>query len=326
MSNNKINYEDIVETIDLVINGEYAKKVLQERPLNIYWGTTPGAIPNLNYLIPLIQICKLMNNNCNIKILLADMHAYLDSLKSNLEVLEVRTNIHEKIIKMLITYLGYDNFNIKFIQGTSYQLTLEYTTDVYRFNTVCTVSKLKKAGENAVKQSSDPLMTSLLYPTLQALDIEHLTCDVYLGDINQKEICLLANEVLEKLDYTQKTYFLNDIYDSLQKIEKIYALDSYETIKRKINNTKINYLFNLLDIIILEICQIKNITFNINNYKYTTIEEIQEDLINKNIHECDIKNAISDFINNMFYLIRKEYIEDDNKVQLELAKYLNYID
>ena len=35
--------------------------------------------------------------------------------------------------------------------------------------------------------------------------------------------------------------------------------------------------------------------------------------------------TVSDFINNMFYLIRKEYIDDDNKVQLEQAQYLDYI-
>ncbi len=322
---NKINYDNIVKTIDVVINGEYAKKVLEDRPLNIYWGTTPAAIPNLNYMIPLIQICKFMNNNCNIKILLADIHAYLDSAKSNFEVLEIRTNIHEKIIKMLINYLNYDTTRIKFIQGTALQLGTDYTMDVYRFNSACTISELKKAGEHVVIQSQDPLMTSLLYPTLQALDIEHLDCDVFFGDINQKEICLLGNKVFQKLGYKKRTYFLNEIYDSLQKIEKIYPLDSYETIKRKINNTKLNYLLNLLDIIILEICQIKNITFNVNNYKYTTIEEIRRDLINKNINECDIKDTISNFINDMYYLIRKEYIEDDNKVQLEQAQYLDYI-
>jgi hypothetical protein len=37
--NDKFNYDNIVETIDVVINKEYAKKVLEKRPLNIYWGT-----------------------------------------------------------------------------------------------------------------------------------------------------------------------------------------------------------------------------------------------------------------------------------------------
>jgi tyrosyl-tRNA synthetase len=324
--NDTINYENIIETIDVVINGEYAKKVLEDRPLNIYWGTTPSAIPNLNYLLPLMQICNFLNNNCNIKILLADIHAYLDSAKSNFEVLEIRTNIHEKIIKMLINYLNYDTTRIKFIQGTALQLGTDYTMDVYRFNKICTVSKLKKAGENAVQQSSDPLMTSLLYPTLQALDIEHLECDVFFGDINQKEICLLGNEVFEKLGYKKRTYFLNEIYDSLQKIEKIYVIDSYQTIKRKINNTSLELIINLLYLIILELCKLKNISLKINNYDFKTIEEIKEYYDNKKINDIDIKNAISDFIVDMFHLIRKEFIDDDNKYQLEKAQYLHYID
>lgn len=324
--NDKMNYDDIIETIDVVINGEYAKNLLEERPLNIYWGTTPSAIPNLNYLLPLMQICKFLNNNCNIKILLADIHAYLDSAKSNVEFLEIRTNIHEKIIKMLINYLNYDTTRIKFIQGTALQLGTDYTMDVYRFNKICTVSKLKKAGENAVQQSSDPLMTSLLYPTLQALDIEHLDCDVYFGDINQKEICLLGNEVFEKLGYKKRTYFLNEIYDSLKEIEKIYVIDSYETIKRKINNTSLKLIIYLLDLIILQICELKNISFKINDYEFKTIEEIITYNNNKKIIDSDIKNSVISFIDDMFHLIRKEFIEDDNKYQLELAQYLHYID
>ena len=69
----KTNYEDIIETIDEVINEDYAKQILKERPLNIYWGTTPSAIPNLNYLLPLMQICNFLKNNCNVKILLVSV-------------------------------------------------------------------------------------------------------------------------------------------------------------------------------------------------------------------------------------------------------------
>lgn len=43
--------------------------------------------------------------------------------------------------------------------------------DVYKFNSLCSVSKVKKSGKKAVIQSCVPLMTSLLYLTLQALDI-----------------------------------------------------------------------------------------------------------------------------------------------------------
>ena len=69
----------------------------------------------------------------NIIILLADIHAYLDSIKSNFDVLSHRTDIHENIIKILLRYLNTDMNFIKFVQGTSFQLNSSYTLDMYKF-------------------------------------------------------------------------------------------------------------------------------------------------------------------------------------------------
>jgi hypothetical protein len=49
-------------------------------------------------------------------------------------------------------------------------------------------------------------------------------------------------------------------------------------------------------------------------------------MLTNKINDLDIKNAAINFINNMFDLIRKESIDDDNKYQLEMAHYLHYID
>lgn len=204
-----LKYKNITKNIDTIIGTKYILDILDKRNIKIYWGTTPSCLPNINYIIPLLKIKNFINNNCEITILLADIHAYLDSKKSNYEILSIRTDIHQKIIKMLLKYLDINTDKIKFVQGSSYQLNQEFTMDVYKFNSLCSVSKVKKAGEKAVIQSYDPLMTSLLYPTLQALDIEYLECDVYFGDIYQKEICLLANDIMEQLEYTKKGFFLH---------------------------------------------------------------------------------------------------------------------
>lgn len=319
--NTDLIYENITENIDEVIGSSMIKKILSERNLKIYWGTTPSAIPNLNYLIPLIQLVNFMKHNCKIKILFADMHAYLDSMKSSFEILSLRTDIHEQIIKMLLTFLNVNTHDITFVQGSSYQLTSEFTMDVYKFNASCTVSEVKKAGINAVIQSEDPLMTSLLYPTLQALDIEYLECDVYFGDINQKEICMLANNVLDKIGYPQKGFFLNNLYDDLKCMEKITFIDSYEIISRKINNTKFNILIHLIDIILFEICEIKNITFDIKDYKFSNIEEVINKYILKEINQENIKKAIIDFIDYIIEPIRIEFLNHDSQMKLKEAKY-----
>ena len=111
------------------------------------------------------------------------------------------------------------------------------------------LSQLKKAGENILIQNceKDPLMTSLLYPTLQALDIEYLDTDVFYGDSNQKGICMLANEVLEKMGYSKKGYLLSDMYSNLKNMDKISMIESYEKISEKINRMNLQDILYLIE-------------------------------------------------------------------------------
>jgi tyrosyl-tRNA synthetase len=320
---NKIDL--ILDNVDYIIGKKYLNDILDHRNLKIYWGTTVSSIPNINYLIPLIKLGYFIKYDCNIKILLADIHAYLNLKTTSFEILSHRTDIHEIILKKILEYLNINLDNIKFVQGTSYQLMSEYTLDVYRFNSVCKLSEAKIAGEHAVSQEDDPYMTHLLYPILQALDIEHLDCDVFFGDINQKGICYITNQILERLGYNKKTFFLDEIYLSLKKIEKISFLDNYDTIKNKINKINIDILFDLIDIIILSICDFKNIDFVIDNtnYKIKNIEQLKKEYRDNNILEEDIKNTVIDFL----YDINKNIIDtfSDNILQQKLLD-ANYID
>ena len=43
----------------------------------------------------------------------------------------------------------------------------------------------KKAGAEVVKQVASPLLSSLVYPGLQALDEEYLGCDFQFGGVDQ---------------------------------------------------------------------------------------------------------------------------------------------
>lgn len=321
---NNINdiYKNIIEDIDLVIGEKNILDVLKERKLFIYWGTTPSALPNLNYFIPLMHLIKFIKNGCEIKILLADIHSYLDSCKTDFDLLTIRTDIHEKIIKMMISFLNTDYTEIKFVQGSSYQLSHSFTMDLYKFNSICTVSQVKKAGASAVIQKDDPLMTSLLYPSLQALDIEYLDCDVFLGDINQKDICILANKVMNKLGYKKRGFFLNELYDDLKNMEKISLLDNPEIVDKKIINVNKKTLFVFIDVIILEICKIKDIKFKIKDYLFIEIEEIQEKYINNYINLTDIKNSIIDFINDINKPIIEEFSNEYSRHLLTQAKYI----
>ena len=56
-------------------------------------------------------------------VLLADLHAYLDNLKSTWELLDYRVRYYEYIIKSMLESIGVPLENLKFVRGTEYQLS-----------------------------------------------------------------------------------------------------------------------------------------------------------------------------------------------------------
>ncbi len=53
----------------------------------------------------------------------------------------------------------------------------------------------RKAGAEVVKQVSNPLVSGLLYPLLQALDEVYLKVDAQFGGVDQRKIFMLAEKV-----------------------------------------------------------------------------------------------------------------------------------
>jgi tyrosyl-tRNA synthetase len=316
------NLHLILEEVDEVIGVKNLESLLEEnKKVNMYWGTTPSRLPHFLYLLPLIKIKKFTDLGIPVKILLADIHAYLDSNKSNFEVLAHRTDIHETIIKFLLRSLNTDMSMIYFIQGTSFQVYPDYIMDLFKINGISRVSEVKAAGAYAVIQSEDPLMTSLLYPTLQALDIQHTKSDIFFGDSNQREICRFADKTLCKLGYNKRTYFLNEFNDVIKGLNNISFLDSYEKIKEKIYSFKFSVIIELFETVIYEICEIKKIDIIINNIKHNKIEDLGINYKENKINKENIYDFVIEIINDINEPIRIEFNEIDVKEKLAAADY-----
>lgn len=85
-------------------------------------------------------------------------------MKAPWELLALRTQYYENTIKAMLKSIGVPLDKLKFIKGTEYQLSKEYTLDVYRLSSVVTEHDAKKAGAEVVKQVEHPLLSGLLYP------------------------------------------------------------------------------------------------------------------------------------------------------------------
>lgn len=167
-------------------------------------------------------------------VLLADIHGFLDSLKSPIELIESRSQYYRRIITAILESVGVSTEKLEFVFGSSYQKSPEYVMDVYRLSSVisehdgtnpaafktffwdlkCLVLNLyaaRKAGSEVVKQSDNAPLSGLLYPVLQVLDEEHLKVDCQLGGVDQRKLFVAATEWLPKLGY-RKVFPLVRIY------------------------------------------------------------------------------------------------------------------
>ena len=96
-----------------------------------------------------------------------------------------RTKYYEYLLRTVFESLGIPTSTLRFVQGSSYQLTKEYNLDNYKLCAILSEHDAKKAGAEVVKQVESPLLSGLLYPGLQALDEQYLDVDFQFGGIDQ---------------------------------------------------------------------------------------------------------------------------------------------
>eukprot|EP00095_Tigriopus_kingsejongensis_P011231 snap_masked-scaffold836_size90567-processed-gene-0.8 protein:Tk11231 transcript:snap_masked-scaffold836_size90567-processed-gene-0.8-mRNA-1 annotation:"tyrosine--trna cytoplasmic" len=199
----------IVRNLQEYLGEDRIDEVLKTRDLKIYWGTATTGKPHIAYFVPMSKLADFLNAGCEVTILFADLHAYLDNMKAPWELLMLRTEYYEHAIKGMLESIGVPLEKLKFVRGTEYQLSKEYTLDVYRLASLVTEHDARKAGAEVVKQVQHPLLSGLLYPGLQALDEQYLGCDAQFGGVDQRKIFTYAEKYLPQLGFAKRAHLMN---------------------------------------------------------------------------------------------------------------------
>lgn len=228
-----------------VLNPEIIDNVVlnEKRPLKIYWGTATTGKPHCGYFVPMVKLAELLAAGCHVKVLLADIHAYLDNMKAPLELVEQRCNYYEYIIKSLLRAVGVDIARLEFVKGSSYQLGSDYTMDRFKLEGITRISVAQKAGAEVVKQTDDPALGGLIYPLMQALDEQYLDVDAQIGGVDQRKIFTFALENLPKIGYKVRAHLMNTMVPGLGQAQKMSSsepdskidlLDAPEVVAKKL--------------------------------------------------------------------------------------------
>ncbi|KII84730.1 hypothetical protein PLICRDRAFT_45537 [Plicaturopsis crispa FD-325 SS-3] len=238
-------YDLITRGLQEVLGGDSIKAILAEgRTPKCYFGTAPTGRPHIGYFVPLTKIADFLRAGVDVKILLADVHAFLDNLKAPFDLVGHRTKYYKKLLLAIFTSLGIPTAKLHLVEGSSYQLTREYNLDNYKLCATVSEHDAKKAGAEVVKQVSSPLISGLLYPGMQALDEQYLDVDFQFGGVDQRKIFTFAEHYLPQLGYAKRAHLMNAMLPSLvggkmsssDPNGKIDFLDSPEAVRKKIKN------------------------------------------------------------------------------------------
>ncbi|XP_015787858.1 tyrosine--tRNA ligase, cytoplasmic [Tetranychus urticae] len=330
-------YNLITRNLEEILGDERLKEVLSQRDLNLYWGTATTGKPHVAYYVPMAKIADFLKAGCHVTILFADLHAYLDNMKAPFELLELRTQYYEKVLKAALESLGVPIDKLVFRKGSDYQFDKKFTQDILRLAAVETIHDAKKAGAEVVKQVEHPLLSSLLYPGLQALDEEFLNVDAQFGGVDQRKIFTLAEKYLPSLGYVKRVHLMNPMIPGLaggkmsssEADSKLDLLDPPEVVKSKLENAtceagKIedngllafvkHAIFPIFHEIKLTVEETKNKTFNYENYP-----KLEADFKDLKLSPDDLKSMVAVYVNRLLEPVRKKFEDPELKKLVESA-------
>ena len=289
----------------------------EDRP-TAYVGYEPSGEIHIGHMMTVQKLMDLQEAGFNVIVLLADVHAYLNE-KGDFERI---SEIAEYNRKAFIA-LGLDESKTKFVVGSEFQLDREYVLDLLRLSRITTLNRARRSMDEVSRRKEDPMVSQMIYPLMQALDIAHLGVDLAVGGMDQRKIHMLARENLPKLGYKAPICLHTPIIVGLdgQKMSSskgnyISVRDPEDVVERKIlkaycpkgqldENPIIQivryYIMPRFGSILIE----REERYG-GDVEYDSFEKLAEDYKSGKLHPLDLKKAVAKYLNKILENVREK--------------------
>ena len=231
-------YELITRNATEVVTDEEVRALADDPDgRRAYVGYEPSGVLHIGHMLTANKLIDLQEAGFDVVILLADVHAYLND-KGSFE------GIRETAEQMRAQFLAYglDEASTEFVLGSDYQLDEEYVLDLHALELETTVARAQRAMAE-IQRGDHAKVSQMVYPLMQALDIEYLDLDLAVGGLDQRKVHMLAREVLPSAGYESRpaihTPILADLSSGVGKMSSstgvtISMEDTAEDLREKI--------------------------------------------------------------------------------------------
>ncbi|MFB6163550.1 MAG: tyrosine--tRNA ligase [Haloarculaceae archaeon] len=310
-----------------VVTDEELAELLEDAEPSAYIGYAPTGEMHIGHFTTIRKLADFQRAGVDVTVLIADLHAHLDSEKSPWDLLDARSEYYETAIRAMLSAAGGDPEAVRFVRGRDFQLDPEYTMDVYKMAAETTVARAQRAGSEVVRESDSPNLGGLIYSLMQSLDVKALDADIAYGGIDQRGIYMLGREILPDHGGEAPVCVFAPLLSGLSggkmsasdAASKVNLTDSPEDVAEKINGAycpqaeiEDNGVMEYLQFLVFPILEERDEPFVVErpeeyggDLTFERYDDLEETYLADELHPADLKNAAGAYISDVIDPIRE---------------------
>ena len=145
-------------TVEIVTEEELEKLLKEKKQPITYCGYEPSGPIHLGHLVTLTKLRDLQKAGFKVKILLADIHAYLNK-KGDFKQIEKEMEHWTKGIKAF-------GLKAEVIKGMSFEFKKEYWTDILDMALKTTIQRGLRSMQDIARDIDNAMISQMLYPLI----------------------------------------------------------------------------------------------------------------------------------------------------------------
>lgn len=177
-----------------IITEEELRSLLDKHEKRVYTGYEPSGEIHLGHLVTINKLIDLKQAGFTVVVLLADLHAFLNRKGTMQEVRELAAYNRA-------CFEGLGLRDVEYVFGSDLQLEPEYQLMVLRLSQQITLNRATRSMDEVGRAMDNPMVSQMIYPIMQMVDIARLRLDAAVGGIDQRKIHMLAREHLPSVGY-----------------------------------------------------------------------------------------------------------------------------
>jgi len=296
-----------------IVTEEELRKLLEKKKPVVYCGYEPSGSLHLGHLVTIIKLKDFARAGFKVKILLADLHAFLNR-KGSEEEIEKESKEWEKTIKAM-------KLNAEIVFGSKFQFDKEYLLDVIKVAREITISRGMRSMQEIARDIEHGTISQLLYPLMQVADIKHLGIDVALGGMEQRKVHMIGREMSNVLGHSFVAVhipLITSLKGPGEKMSKsvagsgIAVTDNYEEIKKAVMKaycpekaSESNPILEITKLIIFPEMGGLSVKQKDKSIYFSDYSELEKVYKEGKLHPLDLKNAVVEALERIIAPIRK---------------------